>query len=160
MSEFTPVQTPGERTAAAATNGWRELLELNLGRRITAEFFPEGGRSVVKTGTLYAVQPEYFLLTDDYGNYVVSGFESLYFITFCPNCVPADGTPQPREMMPPAAGDDAHREAGHSSQGTTEDLPSDEIAAEKVSAPVSQRGGTTASMAALNYAKRKARRLD
>lgn len=143
MSEISPVTMPTAQPAGAV-GGWRELLELNLGRRITAEFFPEKAGSVVKTGTLYAVQPEYFLLTDDYGNYVVSGFDSLRFVTFCPNCVPADGTVQPREVQqPPAEENDTHTEAAEAPQPQ--------------SAP---RGSATVSAAALNYARRKARRLD
>ena len=143
MSEYIPVAMPAARTEAAVS-GWRELLELNLGRRITAEFFPGRAEPVVKTGTLYAVQPEYFLLTDDYGNYVAGGFDSLRFVTFCPNCVPADGTVQPREVQQtPAEENDTHTEAAETPQ--PQPVP---------------RGSTPVSAAALNYAKRKARRLD
>ena len=142
MSEYVPVAMPEARTEAAVS-GWRELLELNLGRRITAEFYPGRAEAVVKTGMLYAVQPEYFLLTDDYGNYVAGGFDSLRFVTFCPNCVPADSTPQPRDVQPPTGESDTHTEA-----------------AELLQPQTGPRGGSTVSAAALNYAKRKARRLD
>ena len=85
-----------------------------------------------KTGEIYAVQSDYFLLKDDNGNYVASDLFSLKFVTFCPGCETA-------------------AQSGTAAQSETS---ADSGASAMVVTPL--RG--TAPAAALNYAKRKARR--
>lgn len=140
MSEPEKISIPA---AAGSAGGFRELLELNLGRRVTAEFLVGLDETVVKTGTLYAVENDYFVLNDDYGNYVAADLYSLKFLTFCPNCVPAGGGGDVQPAVQPAADQE---KAGESAAAT----------------PVSPsaRVQNPTAMAALNYAKRKARRLD
>lgn len=145
MSDIGAITVPAAQAAGNA-GGFRQLLELNLGRRVTAEFLVGLDETAVKTGTLYAVENDYFVLNDDYGNYVAADLYSLKFLTFCPNCVPAGagGDAQPADQ--PATDPESPEKAGESAAAT----------------PVSPaaRVQNPASMAALNYAKRKARRLD
>ena len=124
MSEVQSIQLPaaGSVTSQTASNGWRSLLESNMGRRVVAE----------KTGEIYAVQSDYFLLKDDNGNYVASDLFSLKFVTFCPGCETA-------------------AQSGTAAQSETS---ADSGASAMVVTPLR----SAAPAAALNYAKRKARR--
>lgn len=74
MSEVQSIQLPaaGSVTSQTASNGWRSLLESNMGRRVVAEFLIGQDGMAEKTGEIYAVQSDYFLLKDDNGNYVAS----------------------------------------------------------------------------------------
>lgn len=132
MSEAQSVQLPdaGSLTTQTASNVWRGLLESNLGRRVAAELLIGMDTLVEKAGELYAVQSDYFVLRDDYGNYVACDLFSLKFVSFCPGCETSEGN---------ANADSA------------------ETSAVGVRAAAAVR---TTSAAALNYAKRKARRLD
>lgn len=143
MSELDAIQMPAAavQTERSTASGWRELLELNRGRRVTAEFLLGENMAVTKAGVIYAVQPDYLILTDDYGNYVAADLYSLRFVTFCPDCITAqaerDTAEEPAKIQP-------------------EDLEGN---AEQAAAKL-QAARTAASLAALNYAKRKARRLE
>mgnify|MGYP000721244992 FL=1 len=88
MSEVQSIQLPaaGSVTSQTASNGWRSLLESNMGRRVVAEFLIGQDGMAEKTGEIYAVQSDYFLLKDDNGNYVASDLVSLKFVTFCQGC--------------------------------------------------------------------------
>lgn len=153
MSDIGAITVPAAQTAGNG-GGFRQLLELNLGRRVTAEFLVGLDETAVKTGTLYAVTNDYFILNDDYGNYVAADLYSLKFLTFCPACVPVDssGDAQPAEQPIQQAAPQSVTDAEHSDKTgeTTAATPANPTA----------RLSTPASMAALNYAKRKARRLD
>ena len=134
MSEVQSIELPasGSVTSQTASNGWRSLLESNMGRRVVAEFLIGQDGMAEKTGEIYAVQSDYFLLKDDNGNYVASDLFSLKFVTFCPGCETA-------------------AQSGTAAQSETS---ADSGASAMVVTPL--RG--TAPAAALNYAKRKARR--
>ena len=131
VSEVQNIQLPaaGSVTSQTASNGWRSLLESNVGRRVVAEFLIGQDGMAEKTGEIYAVQSDYFLLKDDHGNYVASDLFSLKFVTFCPGCSTSSGTQTQSETA----------ENGASAMVVT---------------PLR----SAAPAAALNYAKRKARR--
>ena len=131
MSEVQNIQLPaaGSVTSQTASNGWRSLLESNVGRRVVAEFLIGQDGMAEKTGEIYAVQSDYFLLKDDHGNYVASDLFSLKFVTFFPGCGTSSGTQTQSETA----------ENGASAMVVT---------------PLR----SAAPAAALNYAKRKARR--
>lgn len=131
VSEVQTIQLPaaGSVTSQTASNGWRSLLESNVGRRVAAEFLIGQDGMAEKTGEIYAVQSDYFLLKDDNGNYVACDLFSLKFVTFCPGCGTGSGTQTQSETA----------ENGAAAMTVT---------------PLR----TAAPAAALNYAKRKARR--
>ena len=103
-----------------------------MGRRVVAEFLIGQDGMAEKTGEIYAVQSDYFLLKDDNGNYVASDLFSLKFVTFCPGCETA-------------------AQSGTAAQSETS---ADSGASAMVVTPLR----SAAPAAALNYAKRKARR--
>lgn len=159
----------------------QRLLAQNLGRQVAAEFLVGANRLICRSGTLYAVNADYLVLRDaDSGTFMVGDVYALRFITFC----------QPEGLNETARGDTAspasprnetesggETESGEGSvnSGSAANNSGANGADSRQSAapnsggrPTTDVRGVTPVMAharpqaqaALNYAKRKARRLD
>lgn len=114
------------------------LLESNIGRWVTAEFFVGSNSLISKSGILMAVSENYLVLYDDAtGTEIACDFYSLRFVTFYPLSERPGAASQAQESQ---------------TEGTTTDAQG---IRQNVSAPV-----CTPTQAAFNYARRKSRRLE
>ncbi|MCI5956950.1 MAG: hypothetical protein MRZ54_08190 [Clostridiales bacterium] len=114
------------------------LLQTNLGRQVTAEFWVGSYEIIVKCGILTAVSENYLILYDTESQTdIVCDFYSLRFVTFC------------------AAG--ARTDAGETADAAQTTLP-------EASTPIGMQAFSTATrphaQAALNYTRRKSRKLE
>ena len=114
------------------------LLQANLGRQVAAEFWVGSYEIIVKCGILTAVSENYLILYDaENQTDIVCDFYSLRFLTFC------------------AAG--ARNGAGES--GESSETPSPDTSASAGTQTVSAIPRPRAQ-AALNYTRRKTRKLE
>lgn len=115
------------------------LLQANLGRQVAAEFWVGTYEIIVKRGILTAVSENYLILYDDENQTdIVCDFYSLRFVTFC------------------AAG--ARTDAGES--GGTAETASADTSASSAGAQAASAMLRPHAQAALNYTRRKSRKLE
>lgn len=129
------ITIPGADTGTSGNI--QQLLAANLGKEVVAEFVTGLDEKVRKSGVLTAVRTDYLVLFDDVNLVdIVCDLYSLKFITF---------------YLPGTRRSSGATDAGSENGG------SKSPAADKI---VSDTRDAAPAMAALNYAKRKARKLD
>lgn len=140
MSEAqgTGFHSPAVQPGTQSVGDFQRLLTDNIGQEVVAEFVVGLDEIVEKAGVITAVTEEYLLLYDDVNLiYVACDLKGLQFLTFY------------------QSGTRPIAETGRSGEGAT----SQSVGSNAARSPA-VRGVTAAHTAALNYAKRKAQKLE
>ncbi|MDD3335085.1 MAG: hypothetical protein PHI98_06145 [Eubacteriales bacterium] len=138
------IQIPDANPESPVTN-MQQLLAANIGKEIVGEFLIGADSIEEKSGILYAVRPDYFVLFDDRNLvYVVCDIYALRFATFyLPGTRPGakNGATETTSLREPAPAD------GGNGRAVT-------------AAAMAPLRTTPNGQAAFQYAKRKANRLE